>query len=224
MTKFIKKTLPLFAKSHTEVTTVTNSLGAISPSSFVKINTMTATELKDGGVNLTINYQITHVLWGKIIIASTTVGVCYLAFIDDDEKEMQALKLLIDHFPKAHYHQQIDNFQQAALAVFQQQKHQSLKNISLHIKGTYFQHAVWQCLLTIPLGILTTYGEIARMINKPKACRAVGTAIGKNPVSFIIPCHRVIQSNGSIGGYLWGVEKKLAMIHWEEKQSYKTLM
>ena len=218
MTKNITKPVLSLASLAPDLINTGNSVKAMTPSLVVNITTMTTNELNNSGENLTINYQLTHSPWGKLVIASTTKGVCYLAFIADDEQEEQTLKLLKTHFPKAQYHQQPDHFQQAALAVFQQQKHQSLKNISLHIKGTYFEHAVWQCLLTIPLGILTTYGEIARMINKPKACRAVGTAIGKNPVSFIIPCHRVIQSNGSIGGYMWGVEKKLAMIHWEEKR------
>jgi AraC family transcriptional regulator of adaptative response/methylated-DNA-[protein]-cysteine methyltransferase len=85
----------------------------------------------------------------------------------------------------------------------------------MHLKGTEFQLKVWHALLTIPFGDLSTYGHIAEKIENPKASRAVGTAIGNNPVSFIIPCHRVIQTSGAIGGYMWGPNRKTAMIGWE---------
>jgi AraC family transcriptional regulator, regulatory protein of adaptative response / methylated-DNA-[protein]-cysteine methyltransferase len=87
--------------------------------------------------------------------------------------------------------------------------------IKLHLKGTDFQLKVWETLLTIPMGQLSTYGNIAAEINNPKAARAVGSAIGDNPVAFLIPCHRVIQSTGIFGGYMWGTKRKTAMIGWE---------
>jgi AraC family transcriptional regulator, regulatory protein of adaptative response / methylated-DNA-[protein]-cysteine methyltransferase len=87
--------------------------------------------------------------------------------------------------------------------------------IKLHVKGTDFQLKVWETLLTIPTGQLSTYGNIAAKINNPKASRAVGSAIGDNPVAFLIPCHRVIQSTGIFGGYMWGPKRKTAMIGWE---------
>jgi AraC family transcriptional regulator, regulatory protein of adaptative response / methylated-DNA-[protein]-cysteine methyltransferase len=85
----------------------------------------------------------------------------------------------------------------------------------LHLKGTHFQLKVWETLLTIPFGQLSTYGNIASKINNPKASRAVGSAIGDNPVAFLIPCHRVIQSTGVFGQYMWGAKRKTAMISWE---------
>ena len=84
--------------------------------------------------------------------------------------------------------------------------------IPLHIKGTTFQFEVWNALLDIPKGSLTSYGEIAKRINKPKASRAVGTAIGTNPISLLIPCHRVIQTSGKSGGYMWGLATKYLLI------------
>ncbi|HLW30052.1 MAG TPA: methylated-DNA--[protein]-cysteine S-methyltransferase, partial [Brumimicrobium sp.] len=90
-----------------------------------------------------------------------------------------------------------------------------IKKIKLHIKGTDFQLKVWKTLLEIPLGKLSTYGEIAQHIQKPKAARAVGTAIGSNPIAFLIPCHRVVQSSGGIGGYMWGADRKVKIINWE---------
>jgi AraC family transcriptional regulator of adaptative response/methylated-DNA-[protein]-cysteine methyltransferase len=85
----------------------------------------------------------------------------------------------------------------------------------LHIKGTLFQLKVWETLLTIPMGRLTTYGDIAKKIKNAKASRAVGSAIGDNPVAFLIPCHRVIQSSGIFGQYMWGAKRKTAIIGWE---------
>ena len=90
-----------------------------------------------------------------------------------------------------------------------------LHHIKLHLKGTNFQFKVWETLLKIPMGQLASYGKIAQEIEAPNASRAVGTAIGKNPVAFLIPCHRVIQGSGNLGGYMWGTTRKTALIGWE---------
>jgi AraC family transcriptional regulator of adaptative response/methylated-DNA-[protein]-cysteine methyltransferase len=94
-----------------------------------------------------------------------------------------------------------------------------LNQIKLHLKGTPFQLKVWEALLKVPMGRLTTYGTIARQIALPTASRAVGTAIGDNPVAFLIPCHRIIQSTGLFGGYHWGSLRKTAIIGWEAAQT-----
>jgi AraC family transcriptional regulator of adaptative response/methylated-DNA-[protein]-cysteine methyltransferase len=94
-----------------------------------------------------------------------------------------------------------------------------LHEIKLHLKGSPFQLKVWETLLKIPMGKLTTYGAVAKQIQLPKASRAVGTAIGENPVAFLIPCHRIIQSTGAFGGYHWGSIRKTAMIGWEAAQT-----
>ena len=104
--------------------------------------------------------------------------------------------------------------QQNALSIFTQDW-RKLKDIKLHLKGTDFQLKVWETLLKIPVGGLTTYGDIAAGINNPRACRAVGTAVGENPVAFLIPCHRVIRASGELGNYHWGEIRKSAMIGWE---------
>jgi AraC family transcriptional regulator of adaptative response/methylated-DNA-[protein]-cysteine methyltransferase len=95
-----------------------------------------------------------------------------------------------------------------------------LNEIKLHLNGTPFQLKVWQSLLNIPQGKLTTYGAIAKSIGSPKSSRAVGTAIGVNPIAYLIPCHRVIRSSGEMGGYMWGVTRKSAMIGWEAAKSH----
>jgi len=178
---------------------------------FVNIEGMTPGEFKNGGENLAINYCFAESPFGKLIVASTAKGVCHMFFEDD---ERQALAGLTARFPGAQYHQVVDKFQQDALFIFQNDWKQ-LDQIKLHLKGTEFQLKVWEALLTIPMGQLTSYGHLAQRINRPKASRAVGTAIGSNPVAFLIPCHRVIQGSGKLGGYMWGTTRKSAMIGWE---------
>ena len=178
---------------------------------FINIEAMTPGEFKNGGAKLTINYCFAESPFGQLIVASTTKGVCHLFFA---EQKNQALAELKQRFPNAQYHQVIDKFQQDALFIFQNDW-QQLDQIKLHLNGTAFQLKVWQALLSIPLGRLSSYGNIAKTIKQPSASRAVGTAIGSNPVAFLIPCHRVIQATGNIGSYMWGPTRKSAIIAWE---------
>ncbi|WP_339863665.1 methylated-DNA--[protein]-cysteine S-methyltransferase [uncultured Algoriphagus sp.] len=181
---------------------------------FVKIEGMTPGEFKNGGENLQINYSFAESPFGEIIVASTSKGICHLAFFSDQEEGESTMKA---RFPNANYHQLVDKIQQEALYIFQHDWNK-LNQIKLHLHGTPFQLKVWDALLKIPMGNLTTYGSIAEEIEKPKASRAIGTAIGSNPVAFLIPCHRVIQSSGKIGGYMWGNTRKSAIIGWEAAQ------
>ncbi len=158
-----------------------------------------------------INYSFAPGPFGTLIIASTYRGICYMAFIDDERKALLNLKT---KFPNAILNHQNDTIQENALLVFQNEQGIN-SSIKLHLKGTVFQLRVWNSLLQIPCGELTTYGRIARQIDNPKASRAVGTAIGSNPVAYLIPCHRVIQNSGTVGGYMWGSTRKTAIIGWE---------
>jgi len=178
---------------------------------FINIEGMTPGEYKNGGENLSINYSYAESPFGNILVASTAKGICYMAFADNEE---QALHDLQKHFPNAQLRQMVDMIQQNALYIFTHDW-SKLNKIKLHLKGTDFQLKVWETLLKIPMGRLSTYGNIAKQINISGASRAVGTAIGSNPVAFLIPCHRVIQSTGIIGGYHWGNTRKTAMIGWE---------
>ena len=182
---------------------------------FVNIEGMTPAEYKNGGKNLQINYSFAESPFGSLLIASTSKGVCHMAF---EENEQKALSDAISKFPNAQWTQKLDLFQQNALFIFQNDWSR-LNEIKLHLKGTDFQLKVWESLLKIPLGGLSTYGNIAEQIGNPNASRAVGTAIGSNPVAFLIPCHRVIQSSGAIGGYMWGPTRKTAIIGWEAVKS-----
>src|SRR6185312_1366525 len=178
---------------------------------FMNIEGMTPAEYKNGGKALSINYSFAESPFGNIIVASTPKGICYMAFADDREEAFSKLRAL---FPNAQYNQMVDVAQQNALFIFKKDWSE-LSKIKLHLKGTSFQLKVWEALLNIPMGGLSTYSSIAKAINNPDASRAVGSAVGDNPVAFLIPCHRVIKSTGEIGQYHWGATRKTAMIGWE---------
>ena len=178
---------------------------------FIRIEGMTPGEYKNGGATLSINYSFTLTPFGEIIIASTTKGICYLSFFENKALAFSALQ---EYFPNALFTNSSDIIQKTALRIFYHDW-TKLDEIKLHLKGTDFQLNVWSALLKIPMGNLSTYGYIAKNIGNTKAARAVGTAIGSNPIAFIIPCHRVIQATGIFGGYMWGPTRKTALIGWE---------
>ncbi|ASZ12355.1 methylated-DNA--[protein]-cysteine S-methyltransferase [Chitinophaga pendula] len=178
---------------------------------FVTIEGMTPGEYKQGGRALVINYSFAESPFGNILVAATEKGICHMAFADDP---VAALLILQREFPQASYVQMVDTIQQHALYIFTQDWSR-LGEIKLHLKGTPFQLKVWEALLRIPMGGLATYGDIAGVIQHPGASRAVGTAVGDNPVAFLIPCHRIIKSTGVLGNYHWGDARKQAIIGWE---------
>lgn len=179
---------------------------------FINIEGMTPGEYKNGGLALNINYSFADTPFGKIIAASTDKGVCHMAFVDEGER--RAFDHLRSIFPNAKYVLSPDTKQQHALSVFDRDWNR-LEEIKLHLKGTEFQLKVWETLLKIPAGGLATYADLATKSGYNGACRAVGTAVGKNPVAFLIPCHRVIKATGEPGNYHWGKMRKNAIIGWE---------
>src|SRR5690606_16790712 len=179
---------------------------------------MTPAEFKNGGSKLHITYDFHSSPFGNILVANTTKGICHMAFFTDQD---EAFSALIEKFPKATYQVKTTTSQQNALQFFHQ-NYGELEAVKLHLRATDFQLKVWEALLKIPLGELSTYGKLANQIGNPKASRAVGTAIGSNPVAFLIPCHRVIQSTGAIGGYKWETPRKTAIIGWEQAQLDRT--
>jgi AraC family transcriptional regulator of adaptative response/methylated-DNA-[protein]-cysteine methyltransferase len=177
---------------------------------FIRIEGMTPGEYQQGGKNLHIYYSHAETVFGNILIASTEKGICHISFVQGDS----GLSDLTNRFPAAILEQKTDLHQQAALKMFRDDW-SDLDKIKLHLKGTPFQIKVWNALLQIPMGSLKSYLEIAHEIGDPRASRAVGTAIGNNPIAYIIPCHRVITSSGNLGGYHWGIDRKSAIIGWE---------
>ncbi len=181
---------------------------------FIGIEGMTPGEYKNGGEQLKINYSFAESPFGNILVASTGKGVCHLAFAEDEQDALRELK---QKFPNAQYRQMVDAIQQNALFIFSKDW-KDLNNIKLHLKGTAFQLKVWEALLKVPMGGLTTYSSLASSIGSASAARAVGSAVGNNPVAFLIPCHRVIRSTGVLGQYHWGAIRKTAMIGWESSK------
>ncbi|AHF15268.1 bifunctional helix-turn-helix domain-containing protein/methylated-DNA--[protein]-cysteine S-methyltransferase [Niabella soli] len=182
---------------------------------FTTIEGMTPAEYKNGGKNLHINFSFAESPFGNLIVAATTKGICYMAFYDEEKKAFENLR---QKFPEAQFQQKLDLLQQNALFLFQNQWKEP-KEIKLHLKGTDFQLKVWEALLKIPMGRVTSYGSLAAQIGQPTASRAVGTAIGSNPVAYLIPCHRVIQATGETGGYMWGPSRKRAIFGWEQSRA-----
>jgi AraC family transcriptional regulator of adaptative response/methylated-DNA-[protein]-cysteine methyltransferase len=186
---------------------------------FITIEGMTPGEFRNGGAELEINYSFAESPFGDILVASTPKGICYMAFVDraaESHKDAEAAAGLDlqSHFPNARFRQMTDLIQQNALYIFTQDWSR-LQQIKLHLKGTDFQLKVWETLLKIPMGGLSTYKDVAGRLGNSRASRAVGSAVGDNPVAFLIPCHRVIQSVGAFGQYHWGATRKTAIIGWE---------
>jgi len=182
---------------------------------FVRIEQMTPGEFGDGGSGLRINYALDYTPFGRVIVASTARGVCELAFVDVQADAVAALQ---QRFPRAELRHRRDLYQSQALAIFRDDWSQ-LDEIRLHLRASPFQLKVWQSLLTIPYGRLATYGAVAASIGQPTASRAVGTAVGQNPVAYLIPCHRVIRASGALGGYRWRPARKAAIVGREAATS-----
>lgn len=183
---------------------------------FVNIEGMTPADYKNGGVNLCIDYAFAPTPFGQVLVANTQKGICRLVF---EEEEARGLANLAQLFPAAQILAKQTVVQQKALQIFSG-KADSLSTIKLHLKATHFQLKVWEALLKIPAGRLASYGAVAHRLGKPTASRAIGTAIGQNPIAFLIPCHRVIRASGQYDGYAWGNHRKTVIIGWENAQVY----
>ncbi len=180
---------------------------------FVGIEGMTPGEYKNGGESLSISYTTSNSsAFGNYLIASTSKGICQLLFYEDDEESV--IKELRTLWLKAKLVEGNDDNHEIVRDFFKNDFKDANK-IKLHLKGTEFQVKVWEALLKIPEGAIRSYNSIAQAIDKPTANRAVGSAIGDNPIAFIIPCHRVIKSAGGIGEYRWGSARKQLMLGWE---------
>lgn len=178
---------------------------------FVNIESMTPAEYKNDGAFLVIYYSTQTTPFGEICIGSTQKGICHISFIDEHENPIPHLQ---QNFANAEFIPQKMAIHQEVIHFFTNTATLT-SPLHLHLKGTPFQLKVWEALLKIPQGQLQTYGDIAQRIGNAKSSRAVGTAIGSNPIAFLIPCHRVIQTSGLFGGYMWGPIRKTAIIGWE---------
>ncbi len=196
---------------------VSDSLGLSSGSRlydhFVQLEAVTPGEYKMGGTGLTIEHAVQDTPFGKAFIAITPKGICNFSFL-----EGAAAAGHLDDLHKKWPHAVIRENRQRTLAIVQTMfggERKSDRPASLHVSGTNFQVSVWKALLQIPPATVVSYSQVASAIGHPNSARAVGTAIGANPVAFLIPCHRVIQQSGGLGGYHWGEIRKQAIHAWE---------
>lgn len=196
---------------------VSNSLGLSSGSRlydhFVQLEAVTPGEYKKGGVGLTIEYAVHDTPFGKAFIATTTRGICQFAFLDYSDINV-LMSDLSSKWPHAVIHENYQRTRAIIETMFDGEKRLD-RPLSLHVSGTNFQVRVWKALLQIPPGTVVSYSQVASGIGRPRSARAVGTAVGANPVAFLIPCHRVIQQSGKLGGYHWGETRMHAIHAWE---------
>lgn len=180
---------------------------------FVNIEGVTPGAFREAGQGLKIYYGYHNTPFGLCFLAIADRGVCGLAFVDENRKrtEFDAFQQKWHFAELEHAPDRTQPFVQQIFSTDQSQLHR----LTVLAQGTNFQLKVWEALLRIPPGAVTTYGHIAQSIGQPHAARAVGTAIGNNPVGFLIPCHRVIQNTGKLGGYHWGETRKTAIVGWE---------
>jgi AraC family transcriptional regulator of adaptative response/methylated-DNA-[protein]-cysteine methyltransferase len=174
----------------------------------LKIEAMTPGEYARGGADVAIDYGFRDCPFGTALVMVTDKGVCGIAFGDEDDNA-EILADMKSRWPKAQYREHPASMRELAEKIFAPRGEGELP---LHLMGTPWQVKVWQALLAIPEGRTTTYGVIAKSIGDANAARAVGTAVGRNPISWLIPCHRVLAGDGKLHGYHWGLSRKRAML------------
>jgi AraC family transcriptional regulator of adaptative response/methylated-DNA-[protein]-cysteine methyltransferase len=213
----VERAKRLLAQTALPLLDASETLGLSSPSRlqdhFIKLEAVTPGEYKSAGAGLTIRHGTAESPFGRTFVAATARGICALAFIDDASGD-DALADVARNWPHAQLVEDNRGATRIVARVFDRNS-KTEGPISVFVRGTNFQIAVWRALLAIPEGCLTSYGSIAQSLGRPRAVRAVGTAVGANPCGFLIPCHRVIRGNGELGGYRWGLTRKQAINAWE---------
>lgn len=181
---------------------------------FVTHEAMSPGEWKAKGAGLTLAYGFHPSPFGEAIVVTAPRGLAGLGFVDGCDRDA-ALADMVRRWPNAAFAADQAATADAALRAFDPAAWKSDRPLRVVFIGSDFEVRVWESLLRIPLGAATTYSSIAAHIGKPKAARAVGAAVGRNPISFVVPCHRVIGSTGALTGYHWGLTRKQAMLGWE---------
>ncbi len=196
---------------------VSDSLGLSSGSRlydhFVHLEAVTPGEYKRGGVGLVIEYGVHDTPFGKAFVAITYRGICHFAFLECAKIDVH-LTGLLKKWPNAAVHENSQRTLAVIKVMFCGEKKLD-RPISLYVAGTNFQISVWKALLQIAPTTVASYSQVAAAIGHPNSARAVGLAVGANPIAFLIPCHRIIRQNGQLGGYHWGETRKQAMHAWE---------
>lgn len=184
---------------------------------FVTHEAMSPGDFKRRGAGLDIAYGFHACPFGTALVMATVRGVCGLAFVDEDKGQTRAdaLEDMTRRWPAASYREDARGTAAHASQIFRLDTWRTDNPMRLVLIGSDFEVQVWRALLKIPMGSAVSYTDIARHIGRESASRAVGSAVGRNPLSFIVPCHRVLRTDGSLGGYHWGLTRKRALIGWE---------
>ncbi|HEX2135964.1 MAG TPA: methylated-DNA--[protein]-cysteine S-methyltransferase [Microvirga sp.] len=181
---------------------------------FVTHEAMTPGDFKAGGAGLVMRFGFHPSPFGEAVIVATDRGLAGLGFVDNGDRQA-ALADMKRRWPKADYVEDGRATAPLARRIFDPAQWQPDQPLRVVLIGTDFEVRVWETLLRIPLGRATTYSDIASRIGRPSAARAVGAAVGKNPISFVVPCHRVLGRSGALTGYHWGLTRKQAILGWE---------
>jgi AraC family transcriptional regulator of adaptative response/methylated-DNA-[protein]-cysteine methyltransferase len=184
---------------------------------FLTHEAMTPGDYKRRGEGLNIAYGFHESPFGEALLLATDRGVAGLAFIDEDKGQTRAEALadMTSRWPLAQFSEAPDKTEPHVRRIFATSGRQREQAVRLVLIGTDFEVRVWETLMKIPMGRAVSYADIARHLGQPTASRAVGSAVGRNPISFVVPCHRVLRGDGNLGGYHWGLTRKRALIGWE---------
>ena len=184
---------------------------------FVTQEAMTPGDFKRRGAGLEIAYGFHATPFGEAVLLATERGVAGLAFVNEDTGEGRAETLadMIRRWPAARFVEAPERTAAHIARIFDAAAWSPEQPVRLVLIGTDFEVRVWETLLKVPIGRAVSYADIARHLGCPGASRAVGSAVGRNPISFVVPCHRVLRGDGSLGGYHWGLTRKRALIGWE---------
>lgn len=184
---------------------------------FVSHEAMTPGEFKRRGAGLEMAYGFHPTPFGEALLIATERGVAGLAFVNEDagQDRQDVLAEMKARWPLARYVEAPERTMPHIQRIFDCRNWTPEQPVRIVLIGTDFEVRVWETLLKIPMGCAVSYSDIARHLGCPTASRAVGTAVGRNPLSFVVPCHRVLRADGSLGGYHWGLTRKRALIGWE---------
>lgn len=189
---------------------------------FTTLEAVTPQEYKQKGSGIRIEYGVHETPFGLCLIGVTERGICWLSFVTTDEDPKLELEMMKEHWNNSIFHQDQNLTKDFIQQIFSHEgmnlpagKAEAQSKLHVFVKGTNFQIKVWEALLKIPMGGVTTYQGVAERIQNPKAMQAVGSAVGSNHIAYLIPCHRVIRKDGILGEYRWNSTRKKSMIGWE---------
>lgn len=182
---------------------------------FTTLEAVTPQEYKVNGSGIQVEYGFHETPFGTCLMGATSRGICWLSFVATDETPAIEMEKMKSHWHRSVFHQNQELTSNSVNRIFQKESQNKKDKLHIFVKGTNFQIKVWEALLRLPMGSVTTYQRIAQKIENPKALQAVGSAVGANHIAYLIPCHRVIRKDGILGAYRWSALRKKSIIGWE---------